>query len=151
MELYSTVLWHLRREVDLSHLAQSALALDRLDPRAWCIMGNCFSLQKVSRNSLSTPILSHPHHLSPTKYHIHYSCCLPSPASFAWQLGSAAMPSETDCLKQYDSNGGPFPLLFSPSVILPLFYGRAINTLSPSIYDSVNCIPPFHDCTHEWL
>ena len=47
MELYSTVLWHLKKEVELSHLAQEAIALDRLDPRSWCIMGNCFSLQKV--------------------------------------------------------------------------------------------------------
>ena len=47
MELYSTVLWHMKREVDLSHLAQQAVALDRHDPRAWIIMGNCFSLQKV--------------------------------------------------------------------------------------------------------
>ena len=47
MELYSTVLWHTKREVDLSHLAQQAVQLDRHDPRAWIIMGNCFSLQKV--------------------------------------------------------------------------------------------------------
>lgn len=47
MELFSTVLWQLRREVDMCYLAQSAVALDRLDPRTWCIMGNCFSLQKV--------------------------------------------------------------------------------------------------------
>ena len=60
MELYSTVLWHMKREVDLSHLAQQAVALDRHDPRAWIIMGNCFSLQKVSPadlfKSLESPL-----------------------------------------------------------------------------------------------
>ena len=56
MELYSTVLWHLKREVELSHLAQEAVMLDRLDPRAWCIMGNCFSLQKVPNLASDHPI-----------------------------------------------------------------------------------------------
>lgn len=47
LEAYSTVLWHLRREVDLAHLAQEAVALDRRSPYAWIALGNCFSLQKV--------------------------------------------------------------------------------------------------------
>lgn len=47
LELYSTVLWHMKREVELSHLAQEAVAMDRHSPYAWCVMGNCFSLQKV--------------------------------------------------------------------------------------------------------
>ena len=46
MEVYSTVLWHMKREVELGHLAQEAVALDRKSPWAWAIMGNCFSLQK---------------------------------------------------------------------------------------------------------
>ena len=59
MELYSTVLWQLRKEIDISYLAQTAIGLDRLDPRSWCIMGNCFSLQKVcawpsSKNGFSS-------------------------------------------------------------------------------------------------
>ena len=33
MELYSTVLWHLRREVELAHLAQDVQAIDRLSPQ----------------------------------------------------------------------------------------------------------------------
>lgn len=53
MEVYSTVLWHLKREVDLAHLAQEATAWDRRSPHAWTIMGNCFSLQKVR-------LLAHP-------------------------------------------------------------------------------------------
>ena len=47
MEVYSTALWHLKREVQLAHLAQQAVALDRLHPATWCVMGNCFSLNKV--------------------------------------------------------------------------------------------------------
>ena len=47
MEVYSTVLWHLKREVDLAHLAQRAIQLDRRSAHAWAIVGNCFSLQKV--------------------------------------------------------------------------------------------------------
>ena len=47
MEVYSTVLWHLKAESELSHLAQEAVAWDRRSPHAWAIMGNCFSLQKV--------------------------------------------------------------------------------------------------------
>ena len=47
MEVYSTVLWHLKAESELSHLAQEGVAWDRRSPHAWAIMGNCFSLQKV--------------------------------------------------------------------------------------------------------
>ena len=52
MELYSTVLWQLRKEIDISYIAQTAIGLDRLDPRSWCIMGNCFSLQKVDPKAI---------------------------------------------------------------------------------------------------
>ena len=47
MEVYSTVLWHMKQEVDLSHLAKECIALDRKSPTAWAVMGNCLSLQKV--------------------------------------------------------------------------------------------------------
>lgn len=46
MELYSTVLWHLRKETALSYLAHEVIAGDRHSPEAWCVVGNCFSLQK---------------------------------------------------------------------------------------------------------
>ncbi|KAK2143694.1 hypothetical protein LSH36_819g00003 [Paralvinella palmiformis] len=46
MELYSTVLWHLQREVQLSALAQELTELDRDAPEPWCVTGNCFSSQK---------------------------------------------------------------------------------------------------------
>lgn len=35
MELYSTVLWHLKRDIELAHLAQHVLSVDRLAPEAW--------------------------------------------------------------------------------------------------------------------
>jgi len=52
LEVYSTVLWHMKKEVELSNLAQEAVSLDRHSPIAWCIMGNCFSLQKEHENAL---------------------------------------------------------------------------------------------------
>ncbi|KAK9825199.1 hypothetical protein WJX81_006564 [Elliptochloris bilobata] len=52
LEVYSTVLWHLRKEVDLAHLAQEAVALDRRSPYAWVVLGNCFSLQKEHEAAL---------------------------------------------------------------------------------------------------
>lgn len=41
------MLWHMKKEVEVSYLAQEAIAQDRRSPHAWAIMGNCFSLQKV--------------------------------------------------------------------------------------------------------
>lgn len=35
MELYSTVLWHLKKDVELAHLAQACLATDRMAPQSW--------------------------------------------------------------------------------------------------------------------
>jgi anaphase-promoting complex subunit 3 len=52
MELYSTCLWHLNQEVDLSYLAHEMLDLDRLSPISWCILANCFSLQKEHDQAL---------------------------------------------------------------------------------------------------
>jgi len=45
LEYYSTVLWHLRKDIELGHLAQRSLTWDRLKPQVWCVVGNCFSLQ----------------------------------------------------------------------------------------------------------
>ncbi|XP_068082472.1 cell division cycle protein 27 homolog isoform X2 [Anabrus simplex] len=46
MEIYSTALWHLQREVALSSLSQDLVSQERNSPEAWCAAGNCFSLQK---------------------------------------------------------------------------------------------------------
>lgn len=45
MEIYSTVLWHLHAEVQLSTLAQDLVAQDRNSAAAWCSTGNLFSAQ----------------------------------------------------------------------------------------------------------
>jgi anaphase-promoting complex subunit 3 len=46
LEFHSTALWHLRRSVELGHLAQRALEWDRRQPQVWVVVGNCFSLQQ---------------------------------------------------------------------------------------------------------
>ncbi|RHZ06421.1 hypothetical protein DYB37_011376 [Aphanomyces astaci] len=45
VSIYSTTLWHLKKEVDLSYLAQQVTS-HKTSPEAWCVAGNCFSLQK---------------------------------------------------------------------------------------------------------
>lgn len=52
MEIYSTALWHLQREVALSALAQSVMALDKNSPITWCVAGNCFSLHKEHETAI---------------------------------------------------------------------------------------------------
>lgn len=52
MEIYSSVLWHLQREVTLSALAQDLMAQDKLSPITWCISGNCFSLHKEHETAI---------------------------------------------------------------------------------------------------
>ncbi|XP_035661113.1 cell division cycle protein 27 homolog [Branchiostoma floridae] len=46
MELYSTALWHLQKDVLLSSLAQELSDMDRDSAQSWCAVGNCFSLQR---------------------------------------------------------------------------------------------------------
>lgn len=45
MEVYSTVLWHLKNEVELAYLAHELMEVDRLVPESWCAIGNSYSLQ----------------------------------------------------------------------------------------------------------
>ncbi|KMT03248.1 hypothetical protein BVRB_8g197920 isoform A [Beta vulgaris subsp. vulgaris] len=52
MDVYSTVLYHLKDEKRLSHLALDLLSIDRLAPQTWCAMGNCYSLQKDHETAL---------------------------------------------------------------------------------------------------
>ena len=52
MEIYSTVLWHLQREVQLSALAQDLIAQDKASPITWCVSGNCFSLHKEHETAI---------------------------------------------------------------------------------------------------
>lgn len=53
LELLSTCLWHLKRDVELSNLAQRAVDFDQMSPEAWCVVGNCFSLQKEHETALT--------------------------------------------------------------------------------------------------
>lgn len=46
LDILSTTLWQLKKEVELSDLAQQAVGFDRMAPEAWFVVGNCFSLQK---------------------------------------------------------------------------------------------------------
>ncbi|CAG8611828.1 5903_t:CDS:10, partial [Acaulospora morrowiae] len=46
MELYSTTLWHLRKDPALSALAHDLVEFERRSPQAWCAVGNCFSRQQ---------------------------------------------------------------------------------------------------------
>ncbi|KAJ9203246.1 hypothetical protein DTO166G4_6097 [Paecilomyces variotii] len=46
MEIYSTVLWHLKNDVELAYLAHELMEIDRLSPQAWCAVGNSFSHQR---------------------------------------------------------------------------------------------------------
>ena len=76
LEVLSTTLWHLKKEVELSHLAQRAVDFDRKSPEAWCIVGNCFSLQKEHETALTffrraiqlDPSFTYPHALSGHEY-----------------------------------------------------------------------------------
>jgi len=53
MEVYSTLLWHLQRSVQLSFLAQELLSIDSRAAQAWIAVGNCFSLQKERGHALT--------------------------------------------------------------------------------------------------
>ena len=44
MEVYSTLLWHLQRNVELSFLAQELLSIDPRSSQAWIAVGNLFHL-----------------------------------------------------------------------------------------------------------
>ena len=46
LELYSTILWHLKHPIDLAYLAHEIVDIDRNSPQAWCTVGNSFSLQR---------------------------------------------------------------------------------------------------------
>jgi len=53
LEILSTTLWHLKKEVELANLAQRSVDFDRMAPESWCVVGNCFSLQKEHETALT--------------------------------------------------------------------------------------------------
>ncbi|KFA67391.1 hypothetical protein S40285_00196 [Stachybotrys chlorohalonatus IBT 40285] len=52
MEVYSTVLWHLKRETDLSFLAHELVDAAWHSPQAWCALGNAWSLVRDHEQAL---------------------------------------------------------------------------------------------------
>jgi anaphase-promoting complex subunit 3 len=45
MDLFSTVLFHLGKDIDLAFLAHEMVDLDWLSPQTWCVVGNSFASQ----------------------------------------------------------------------------------------------------------
>lgn len=54
LEYYSTCLWHLKKQVDLTYISNYALERSLLAPETWCILGNCHSLQKEHEQALKS-------------------------------------------------------------------------------------------------
>ncbi|KAI4861072.1 putative 20S cyclosome subunit [Hypoxylon rubiginosum] len=52
MEVYSTILWFLKRETDLSFLAHELIELSWHSPQAWCAFGNAWSLARDHEQAL---------------------------------------------------------------------------------------------------
>ncbi|KAH6604224.1 tetratricopeptide-like helical [Trichoderma cornu-damae] len=52
MEVYSAVLWHLKRETDLSFLAHELVDAAWHSPQAWCALGNAWSLARDPEQAL---------------------------------------------------------------------------------------------------
>ncbi|KAI1433122.1 tetratricopeptide [Xylaria sp. CBS 124048] len=52
MEVYSTILWFLKRETDLSFLAHELLDASWHSPHAWCALGNAWSLARDHEQAL---------------------------------------------------------------------------------------------------
>nr|CAH8842608.1 unnamed protein product [Trichobilharzia regenti] len=68
MYFYSTVLWQIQADQELSQRAHDLLELDRNAPESWCAAGNSFSLQgehetaiKFFRRALQVSIRSSVH------------------------------------------------------------------------------------------
>ncbi len=53
LELLSTTYYLLKKEVELSNLAQRAVEFDKMAAETWCIVGNCFSQQKEHKTALA--------------------------------------------------------------------------------------------------
>lgn len=51
-EYYSTVLWHMKKETELAQLAIRAQRIYPVSAAAWCVAGNCFSLQRDADTAL---------------------------------------------------------------------------------------------------
>ena len=72
LDVYSTVLWHLKQDVKLAHLAQTVEDIDRWAPETWCVLGNCFSLQKEHETALK--FFQRALHINPKYTYAHTLC-----------------------------------------------------------------------------
>ncbi|KAI1105931.1 putative 20S cyclosome subunit [Jackrogersella minutella] len=52
MEIYSTILWFLKRETNLSFLAHELIDMSWHSPQAWCALGNAWSLARDHEQAL---------------------------------------------------------------------------------------------------
>ncbi|SPO04911.1 related to Protein bimA [Cephalotrichum gorgonifer] len=52
LEVYSTVLWHLKDDVELAFLGHELTDDHHLAPQTWCAMGNSFSLQRCHQEAI---------------------------------------------------------------------------------------------------
>ena len=52
LEYFSTCLWHLKRQVELCFLSNFCLEKSLFAPETWCVVGNCYSLQKEHETAL---------------------------------------------------------------------------------------------------
>jgi tetratricopeptide (TPR) repeat protein len=52
LEIYSSVLWHLRLNSELVHLSQEVLAYDKNSPQTWCVLANAVSAQRDHTRAL---------------------------------------------------------------------------------------------------
>ncbi|KAL9085179.1 MAG: hypothetical protein Q9165_007710 [Trypethelium subeluteriae] len=52
MEVYTTILWHLKSNVELAWLARELLAIDSHSPQAWCAVGNAWSLEREHEQAI---------------------------------------------------------------------------------------------------
>lgn len=72
LDILSTSYWQLKKEVELSDLAQKAVDFDKMAPEAWFVVGNCFSLQKEHETAIT--FFSRSIQLDPT-YTYAYTLC----------------------------------------------------------------------------
>jgi anaphase-promoting complex subunit 3 len=72
MEIYSSLLWHVRKDVGLGFLAHELLKFDKMSTESWCAMGNCFSLQQEPESAVKC--FQHAIDLDSTFYYAHTLC-----------------------------------------------------------------------------
>ena len=52
LEYFSTCLWLMKKPYDLVYLSNQALKMTLYAPETWCVVGNCYSLQKEHETAL---------------------------------------------------------------------------------------------------